>query len=339
MKFGRNSSNRAREAQVAEGAWWIGPRVLPPPQGASNQLREFLAQSPVPALQTSVKTMKDVKVHIALADREKATLAEEFARQEDITITEDNIAGVRVSRVTPPEIASEHADHLFVHVHGGGFIVGAGLAGMAEAVRIAAFLRLPVLSIDYRMAPDHPAPAAMDDVIAVWRELIKERPAKKTALGGTSAGATLTLVATLKMKELGLALPAALFVGTPAADLAKRGDMRFINDGIDHILVNWNKVEYPIALYVGDKNYDDPYISPIFGDFAGFPPTYLISGTRDLMLSDTVRTHRKLRQAGVIADLHVYEGVAHADYASMDGSPEQREHHAELNAFLLRHFD
>jgi monoterpene epsilon-lactone hydrolase len=203
--------------------------------------------------------------------------------------------------------------------------------------QIAAFFKMPVLSIDYRMAPDHPAPAAMDDTIDVWREVLKTHKPANVVLGGTSAGGTLTLVATLRMKELGLALPAALFVGTPAADLAKRGDMRFINNGIDHVLVGWERVKGALALYVGDQSYDEPYISPIFGDFKGFPPTYLISGTRDLMLSDTARTHRKLRQAGVEADLHVYEGVAHADYAAMADTLECAEHYAELNAFIPRH--
>jgi acetyl esterase/lipase len=143
--------------------------------------------------------------------------------------------------------------------------------------------------------------------------VLKNHKAATVALGGTSAGGTLTLVATLRMKDLKLALPAAVFVGMPAADLAKRGDARFINDGIDHALVGWDSLKSAIALYVGDKSYDDPYISPIFGDFVGFPPAYPVSGTRHLMLSDTIRAHRQLRQAGVAADLHVYEGVAYAD--------------------------
>jgi hypothetical protein len=114
--------------------------------------------------------------------------------------------------------------------------------------------------------------------------------------------------------------------------------MRFINEGIDHHLTNWDKGPAQAAgYYAGDKSYDDPSISPIYGDFNGFPPTYLISGTRDLMLSDTVRTHRKLRQAGVEADLHVYEGIAHADYILLINTPESQEHYRELNAFLSLH--
>jgi epsilon-lactone hydrolase len=197
---------------------------------------------------------------------------------------------------------------------------------------------IPVISVDYRMAPDHPAPAAMDDIVAVWQEVIKDKKANAVALGGTSAGANLTLVSTLRMKELGLDLPGALFVGTPPAFLDKTGDMRYINEGIDRYLVTWDaEPAAAIAMYVGDKSYKDPYISPFYGDFKGFPPAYLITGTRDLMLSDTALIHRKLRRAAVEADLHVYEGHSHGDYVLQFNAPEATEHLNELNAFLLRH--
>ena len=92
-----------------------------------------------------------------------------------------------------------------------------------------------------------------------------------------------------------------------------------------------------MSLYAAGHSYEDPHLSPIYGDFSGFTPSYLISGTRDLMLSDTVRVHRKLRRAGVVADLHVYEGMAHAEYAALVGTPELTEHYAELDRFLRRH--
>jgi acetyl esterase/lipase len=90
-------------------------------------------------------------------------------------------------------------------------------------------------------------------------------------------------------------------------------------------------------MYAGKFNLKHPYVSPIYGDFSGFPPCYFISGTRDLLLSDTVRAHRKLRRVGVEADLHIYEGQSHGDYLAVLNSPESHEHFAELNAFLLKH--
>ncbi len=257
----------------------------------------------------------------------------------NVTIEAVEIQGVPSYRVTPSHVPLEHADHLFVHVHGGAFVIGGGLAAVAdEAVQVAALMGFPVLSIDYRLAPEHPAPAAMDDIITVWQQVTAERPATAIVLGGTSAGGNLALVATLRMRDLGLQLPGALFVGTPDSDLAKRGDTRFINDGIDHFMVSWDGfLTQAMTYYAGDLGFDHPYVSPIFGDFTGFPPTYLISGTRDLMLSDTVRVHRRLRQAGAVADLHVYEGSAHCDYIFQRDTPECTEHYRELNAFLLYH--
>jgi acetyl esterase/lipase len=336
----RVPSARASAPTPDPGAWSIGPRTLPPPAGASEQLREILAGTPTPVPPVVPTTKAEWLAAVDTTNRERAAIGRAGAAKLNVSVEPDTIAGVRVNRILPRETAPEHREHLFVHVHGGAFIFGAGQAGIGEAVEIAAFIRMPVISGDYRMPPDHPAPAAMEDVVAVWREVIKNRAAANTVLGGTSAGANLTLVSTLRLKDLGAELPGALFVGTPPADLAKHGDMRFINDGVDRELVSWDGMpRTAMAAYAAGKSYEDPYLSPIFGDFRGFPATYLISGTRDLMLSDTVRVHRKLRQAGVDADLHVYEGIAHAEYAQLVGTPEVDEHYAELKAFLVDHLD
>ena len=90
-------------------------------------------------------------------------------------------------------------------------------------------------------------------------------------------------------------------------------------------------------LYAGEHDLKDPLISPVYGDFQGFPPTFLLTGTRDLFLSNTARTHIKLREASVLADLLVYEGLAHGDYLAEASAPESQHAYAELNAFLLQH--
>jgi epsilon-lactone hydrolase len=338
VALGAIADSAVSEAPVA-GAWSIGPRVLPPPAGASEELRAILAREPAPEAAPTLATAEEFKADVAQATAESAAGVPAMSAQLNVSIEQSEIQGVPVYRLTASQTAVEHTDHLFVHVHGGGFVLGAGLAAIAdEALQLTAFLGLPVLSIDYRLAPEHPAPAAMDDIITVWRQVTAEHPATATVLGGSSAGGNLTLVATLRMKDLGLELPGALFVGTPACDLGRRGDTRFINDGIDHVLVTWDGfLTQAMAYYAGDLGFDHPYVSPIVGDFTGFPPTYLISGTRDLMLSDTVRVHRRLRQAGALADLHVYEGAAHGDYVFQRDTPECAEHYRELDAFLLRH--
>jgi acetyl esterase/lipase len=271
-------------------------------------------------------------------DVPSATAARALAEALSVTIQEEKIAGVNVHRVTPPAIDEDHQKHLFVYIHGGAWVRNAGIAGTIEPVLIAAHLKMPVVSIDYRMPPKHPAPAATDDVIAVWKELLRERSPASMAMGGTSGGGNITLSSVHRFKDLKLPLPGALYVGTPAVDINMIGDSRFINEGVDRNLLSWKGIPYNAGvMYAGEHDLKHSYVSPIYGDFSDFPPSYLISGTRDLLLSDTVRTHRSLRRAGVEADLHIYEGQSHADYIAVWNAPESAEHYAELNAFVLKH--
>jgi acetyl esterase/lipase len=127
---------------------------------------------------------------------------------------------------------------------------------------------------------------------AVWTELIKSRTAASAGMGGTSAGGNLALAVPQRMKELGLDLPGAMFAGTPGSDMAKRGDSRFNNEGVDDVIVAWTGLIEGLAdEYKGELSVDDPRVSPVLGDFTGFPPTYLVTGTRDMFLSNTVRAH------------------------------------------------
>jgi acetyl esterase/lipase len=325
-----------------EDVWSIGPRTLPPSVDVSDEFREILLNTSSPdaeAAKSNIpETTEQLEAMIRAADEQTAAAARKMAQALSVKVQHDTIAGVNVYHVTPPEIAPEHKSHLFFHVHGGAYILNGGEAGTFEAVLIASHLKMPVVSIDYRMPPKHPAPAAMEDVVTVWKELLSKRSAALMAMGGTSGGAGLTMTSVQRFQELGLALPQALLLGTPGADAGKVGDTRYINDGIDTSLVTWDGiVEQALRMYATNYDLTHPYVSPVYGDFEGFPPSYLISGTRDLMLSDTVRVHRKLRRAGVDADLHVYEGQSHADYLKFMSVPESFEHFAELNAFLLKH--
>lgn len=325
-------------------AWQIGPRELPLPEHVSPEFRDTLAKTPQPDVDAAIaarpQTIEEWRAFAAKSDATGAALVRKVSEVAHIDVAEDRIAGVRVYRVTPPEIAPEYRSRLFVHIHGGAFIKNAGLAGTSEALLIAHFLKMPVISIDYRMPPDHPAPAAVEDVFAVWQALLSDHSAGSMALGGTSAGGNLALATALLMKERGVELPGALMVGTPLVDVAHVNDSRFLNEGVDRMLVSWfGYAEGGIDLYVGEMDPKDPLISPIYGDVSGFPPTYLITGTRDMLLSDTALMHRKLRRAGVEAELNVYEGFSHADYLTAFPAPEVVEHFTELDRFLRAHLD
>jgi epsilon-lactone hydrolase len=227
---------------------------------------------------------------------------------------------------------------VLVHVHGGGYVLSPGEAGTGEGIMMAGTARMKVISIDYRMPPDFPYPAAMDDAMAVWKEVVKANDPKKTAIFGTSTGGGMTLAMVLRAIKEGLPLPAAIAPGTPWSDITETGDTYFANEMLDNVLVSYRGWLGDAAkLYANGTDLKDPMLSPIYGDFHGFPPAILTTGTRDLFLSNTVRTHRKLRDAGIEAQLIVFEGLSHAQYLFDPAMPESKDHFTELTAFFDRH--
>lgn len=327
---------------ATEGDWEIAPRTLSPPEGASDMLREAVAQSPAP----SVAQSKTVQPETAEEWRALAaqfpdqTDLEALAEQAGVVIEPSESAGVPVYWVAPKGGARPaHENHAFLYIHGGAYVFGGGDAAVTEAAVISASAGIPAVVVDYRMPPEHPFPAAVDDVVAVYREVLKDLAPGKIAIGGTSAGGGLSLAAIHHMKALDLPVPGAVYLGTPWADLTDTSDSLHTLEGIDRILVTYDGMLAAAAkLYAAGTPLTDPLISPVYGDFTGFPPTYLVTGTRDMLLSDTARVHRKLKVAGVVADLNVYEGLSHAEYMFV-GSPENQQTYAELAQFLAMHLE
>jgi acetyl esterase/lipase len=327
---------------TGEHGWEIGPYHLPAPAGASAVLADSIRNTPAPVVDSIRQLIPRSEAEWAAAveerNEESRANVSTLIDQLGVTVEEKHIGGAGTYRVTPPEIDPRHQDHLFAYVHGGAYVLNAGEAGLVEAMMIAARTKMPVLSIDYRMPPPHPFPAGLDDVVAVWEHVIGTHPAASVALGGVSAGSGLVLAVVHKLIAAGQPTPGALYAGTPWSDLTRTGDSYYTNEGIDRLLVSYDGMLASAArLYAGGHDLTDPLISPIYGDFTGFPPTFLVTGTRDLFLSNTVRAHTKLRAAGVTADLLVFEGVSHGDYALEATSPESFLAYAELDTFLLQH--
>jgi acetyl esterase/lipase len=255
-----------------------------------------------------------------------------------VSLEPTTIGGVSAFILTPKEIAPENRSRVFLHFHGGAYVLNPGEAGTREGILMAGFGRGKVISVDYRTAPDHPYPAALDDCVAVYRELLKSVPAKNIGVVGTSTGGGLALALVLRAKQEGLPLPGALAPGSPWSDLTKTGDTFYTNDLVDNFQVSYDGYLADAAkVYANGRDLKDPMLSPIYGDLSGFPPTILTSGTRDLFLSLTVRTHRKLRQAGVIAELQVFEAISHAQYSVNAGAPETKEAFEEIARFFDAH--
>jgi epsilon-lactone hydrolase len=239
---------------------------------------------------------------------------------------------------TPKVIAPENQNRLLVNVHGGGFVYNPGVAGAEEPTSMAAYGGFKIISIDYRMPPDHPYPAGLDDCVKVWRAIAETNDPKKLGLFGSSAGAGMAVAMMLRAKEEGLPLPAALAIGTPWVDLTETGDTYRTNEWLDNVLVSYRGYLGRAArLYANGNDLKDPHLSPIYGDFHGFPPTVLTSGTRDLLLSLTVLTHRKLRRSNVEAELNVFEGMSHIHFILNPYAPESREVFTDWARFFDKH--
>ncbi|MBW2389462.1 MAG: alpha/beta hydrolase [Deltaproteobacteria bacterium] len=315
----------------------VPAKKIPVPNTVSPELQKFIA-APVPGVAPMPATADAWRELQRTRDAAAAKRARAIAKALGATIEKTRVGGVHCYRVIPEEVAAEHEKRLLVHVHGGAYVFNGGEAATWEALLVAHACRTRVLSVDYRMPPDHPFPAALDDAVAVWKTLLADHDPKRMALFGTSAGGGLAMATVLRLKEFKLALPAVMFVGTPASDCSKTGDSLFLNAEVDSSLGRYEgAVEDCLKLYAAGRDLKDPLLSPVYGDLAGFPPTVLISGTRDLMLSATIRAHRKLRKAGVAAELHIYEGQSHGHY--LLPSPESLDALNEIAQFFDTHLE
>jgi monoterpene epsilon-lactone hydrolase len=203
---------------------------------------------------------------------------------------------------------------------------------------MAGFGHAKVISVDYRMPPEAYFPAALDDGMTVYKALTRTTSPKNIAIFGSSAGGALTLEMILKAKMDGVPLPGAIAPGTPMSDVTKVGDTFVTNAMVDNVLVSPDGFcDSGTKVYANGRDLKDPLLSPVYGDVRNFPPTILTSGTRDLLLSNTVRMHRRLRQAGVEAVLQVYEGQSHAQYYRDDTAPESKEAFEEIAGFFDKH--
>ena len=203
---------------------------------------------------------------------------------------------------------------------------------------MAGFGGFKVIAVEYRMPPEAYFPAALDDGMTVYRSALKTLDAKNIGLIGTSAGGALVLEMGLRARQLNLPMPGAIASGTPMSDVTKVGDTFYTNELVDNVLVSRDGFcDAAAKVYANGHDMKDPLISPVYGDYAGFAPTILTSGTRDLLLSNTVRVHRKLRNLGIDSFLQVYEGQSHAQYGRDDRIPEVREAFTEIGTFLNSH--
>jgi epsilon-lactone hydrolase len=281
-------------------------RVVPVPGTISPEAQRFISQQ-----------ISSTAGSGGLAQRRKGTDAFRVGRSAEarrlypVNVEEHTIGGVRCDVITPLKIPDDKRDRVLINVHGGGFVTDSG--SLVEGIPIANLTQTTVVSVYYRLAPEHPFPAAVEDTVAVYKEMLKKYKPQHIGLFGTSAGAILTAEVAADLKREGLPLPGALGVFSGMGDMSQAGD----SEALYTIFGFGGAIEPPSkkhesAPYVGTTDPKDPVLSPLYSDLHGLPPTLFVTSTRDLLLSGTTILDRAFLRSGVDAQLVVFEGLPHA---------------------------
>jgi len=303
-------------------------RVVPVPDTLSSE-----AQKAVAVAMSDANEPEDLAKRRAQASAWQVNGGEQMRKTYPVNIAEEKIAGVPVRVVTPLTIPPDKTDRVLINLHGGGF--NADWGSEIETIPVANLTQTKVVAVLYSLAPEHPFPTALNESVAVYKELLKTYKPQKIGIYGTSAGAILTGEVAARLRQLGLPLPGALGIFSGSGDFSKAGDSRFIYGlrGLSGPLSP--PIGKPDASYTGNTPLNDPVLSPIYSDLKGFPPTLFLTSGRDLLLSNTVNLHRAFVNAGVNAQLVVFDGLWHA-YWNEWTLPESKEAHHMMADFFNR---
>ncbi len=229
------------------------------------------------------------------------------------------------------------ADRAILYFHGGGYVLGSIHSHRDMCERLSRAAQARVLALDYRLAPEHPFPAAVDDARAAYRWLLKQglQP-KRIALAGDSAGGGLTFATLLALKEHGDPLPACAVPLSPWVDLEATGDSMISKDKEDP-MVHKNLVEQMAKTYVPTGDLRNPLAAPLYGDLRGLPPLLIQVGSRETLLDDAVRIADKAKKAGVEVELDVWNGQIHVFQIFASRLDEGEQAIQKIGAFIKKH--
>lgn len=255
-------------------------------------------------------------------------------RHRDLHIDPENLAGVDCEWVYSVEKDSRP---IIIYFHGGGYVTGSLLSARALATELASNLPVRVLTVNYRLAPEHPFPAALDDALAVYQALIDMQydPAR-IAMIGDSAGGGLTLATSMAIRDRHLPLPACLVLLSPWTDLTARSPSFRTKAEDDVVLEPVDVLEYA-AFYADGARLDNPYLSPVYGSFDQLPPILIHVGSEEILLDDARRAGDAAKKAGVDVTLKVWPGLFHVFSLAASMLPEARESMSEIVAYLQTH--
>jgi acetyl esterase/lipase len=303
-------------------------RVVPVPDTLSPE-----AQKEVGVGMPDASNPESLAQRRAMASAWQVKGGEQMRKTYPVNIVEDKIAGVPVRIVTPLTIPPDKKDRVLINLHGGGF--NADWGSEIETIPLANLTQTKVVAVLYSLAPEHPFPAALNEAVGVYKALLRTYQPKNIGIYGTSAGAILTGEVAAELRKENLPLPGALGIFSGSGDFSKIGDSRamYALRGLSGPLAP--PAGKPDSSYTATTPLNDPVLSPIYSDLKGFPPTLFLTSGRDLLLSSTVNFHRAFVNAGVNAQLVVFDGLWHA-YWNEWNLPESKEAHHMMADFFDR---
>lgn len=233
-----------------------------------------------------------------------------------------SVNGIPAARFKPQK-ANENI--VMLYFHGGAYALGSVNTHKTLIARIVRKARIYGLGIDYRLAPEHPFPAAVDDAISAYKWLLEKKYSPKNIIfAGDSAGGGLTLASILKLKAENMPLPAVAVCISPWTDLLATGEAMKQNAKIDPMLTP-PLVHRFADMYANDEDKENPFISPLYGDYTDFPPLFIQVGTAEILLDDAKRLATKAREAGVDVELEIWDEMPHVFQAAYPYIPEAKK--------------
>ena len=254
-----------------------------------------------------------------------------------VQIKPDLLAGLPVEWVTPRSLAQADTAPICLYLHGGAFVMGGLNSHRDLAAQLAQRAQIRLLMLDYRLAPEHPFPAALEDALAVYRALLAQgTPAQRLLLGGDSAGGNLALGTAQAIQAQSLPLPAALVLFSPWLDLTDRSPSRLANAATD-VMLSQPLLDEAAALYAPGLPLDDVRLSPLFGPLAGLPPCLLIASRAEILIDDARRLQQQMLAAGGEVELLEWANTPHAFPVLARYLPEGRAALDQTARFIWQH--
>ena len=251
---------------------------------------------------------------------------------KDVDLEHIEINGMAAVWISSPEVDS---NKVVLYLHGGGYILGSLNSHKDIAMRIGRAAKARVLLVDYRLAPEDPFPAAVEDAVKSYKWLIENQNIvpNKIVIAGDSAGGGLTLVTLIKLRDDNISLPAAGVCLSPWTDVALTSESLIRNAKVDPFLKLYDLV-FMADLYVGDNDPKNPYISPLYADLHDLPPILIQVGTAESIEDDSVRFAEKAKKAGVDVKLEVFDDMIHGFQAFSSWAPEGQDAIDKIGVYI-----